>query len=446
MKKLLFRTIIIGFFATMTETGVAQTWAWAKSGIGSGDSYGTICTDAIGNVFITGVFDSPSINFGVYTLTNTSLISVYLVKYDANGNVLWAKSPVGSSSGNGDDGCSVSADPMGNVYVTGYFSSPTIVFGSYTLTNYGTESIFLAKYDANGNVLWAKNSISSFADYGLSVSTDANGNAYIAGTFHSSTISFGSYTLTNAGSQNVFLVKYDVNGNVLWANSSVGFIGNGSSVSTDAIGNTYLTGNFQGSPITFGSYTLTNTGGLDVFLTKYDTNGNVLWAKNSVAASGNSFGNSVSSDAEGNAYITGCYSSPTINFGSYTLTNSGTQNSFLTKYDTYGNVLWAKNVNGSNIQSQSVSNNSNCVYICGGFSGVVSIDTYTLTDTTSSQEPMFIARFDLNGNATYATWLTSGGDDWSGILVDKSCNVYLTGDFLANPYFYCWNKYISFFR
>ncbi|MFA4852230.1 MAG: SBBP repeat-containing protein [Bacteroidales bacterium] len=257
------------FFAKFDVNGNVL---WAKSAGGNADDVGnSITTDASGNVYITGEFDPPSITFGNYTLNNTGVWDIFLVKYNASGNVLWAKSAIGT---NNDYANSVTVDALGNAYVAGQFDSPTMTVGSITLTNANTNGsfdLFLAKYDTGGNVLWAKSAGGTDYDVAYSVAVDVSGNAYVVGCFNSSTLTFGSTTLTNAGYENIFLVKYDAGGNVLWAKSAGGTGSDGAnSVAVDASGNTYLTGYFLSSTITFGSTTLTNAyvGLFDIFLAK----------------------------------------------------------------------------------------------------------------------------------------------------------------------------------
>jgi hypothetical protein len=97
-------------------------WLWAKSAGGASYDYGqSIATDVNGNVYVTGYFYSPSLTFGTTTLTNMGLYDIFVVKYDANGNVLWAKSTGGTHL---DEGYGISTDANGNVFVTGYFNSP----------------------------------------------------------------------------------------------------------------------------------------------------------------------------------------------------------------------------------------------------------------------------------------------------------------------------------
>jgi len=312
---------------------------WAKSVSVGGTSYefdSSVSADTSGNVYLTGKFSNSTITFDSITLTNAGFNDIFIAKYDAAGNVLWVK----SAGGNYEDwASSVSSDASGNAYVTGFFGSSTITFGSTTLTNAGGSDIFIAKYDSNGNVLWAKSAIGSGSNGGNSVATDFSGNIYITGYFSSPIITFGSITLSSImyNNNDIFITKYDANGNVLWA-KSVGSNGYeyGNCVSIDNSGNVYITGKFAYSTITFGSTTLSSEGSsYDIFIAKYDANGNVLWAKSVGGINTNDIGNSVATDASGNVYMTGYYSCPTINFGSNSLTNAGITGSsdmFIAKY------------------------------------------------------------------------------------------------------------------
>ena len=124
-------------------------------------------------------------------------------------------------------------DLNGNLYITGYFDSPLLIFGSTTLTNasQGQGDIFVVKYNASGNVLWAKSAGGWYIDVGNGIAVDANGSSYITGMFNSPSITFGNTVLTDSsgyfcgggqGCSDIFLVKYDSTGNVLWAQRAGG--------------------------------------------------------------------------------------------------------------------------------------------------------------------------------------------------------------------------------
>ena len=327
------KTITTLVFAIIVLITNAQTpnWQWAKNANGTLWDEGISCSaDTKGNIFVTGHFASSSITFGTTTLTNMGSFDMFMVKYDSTGNVLWAKSAGGTSS---DEGRSCSADAAGNIYVTGYFESSSITFGTTTLTNVGpvgTYDMFMVKYDSIGNVLWAKSAAGTSYNEGYGCSADANGNIFVTGYFRSSSITFGTTTLTNvgAGIDDIFIVKYDPTGNVLWAKSAGGTSSDyGYGCSADANGDIFVTGSFYSPSITFGTDTLTNAspfGTNDMFIVKYDSIGNVLWAKSAGGSSYSDVGRSCSADTSGNIFVMGSFESPSsITFGTTTLTSVG---------------------------------------------------------------------------------------------------------------------------
>ncbi len=168
--------------------------------------------------------------------------------------VEWVRSGGGTEI---DRGFAITADPAGNTYVTGSFSG-TAPFGPFTLTSAGSDDIFVAKYDGGGNVLWAQSAGGTSVDQGLAIAVDDSGNSYVTGVY-SSSATFGSFTISSsAGTRDVFIVKYDGNGNALWARSAGGTtLDEGRGIAVDDAGNSYVTGTFS-PPATFGSFTLTS--------------------------------------------------------------------------------------------------------------------------------------------------------------------------------------------
>ena len=143
------------------------------------------------------------------TNTNNNTFDFFIVKYDTSGNVLWVKSAGGTGN---DVSNGVCTNASGNVFITGYFDSPTITFGTTTLTNINAANdIFIVKYDASGNVLWAKSAGGAGSDVSSGVSIDASGNVIITGGFGSPSISFGTALLTNTkttvNSMDIFIAK-----------------------------------------------------------------------------------------------------------------------------------------------------------------------------------------------------------------------------------------------
>lgn len=426
--------IIIFFFVLfVSNTAFAQVpnWQWAKSGGAANSENGnSVITDASGNVYVIGYFFSPSITFGSYTLTNAGNYDIFIVKYDPLGNVIWAK----SSGGIYDDvGYSVAADLNGNILVTGYYYSPSITLGSYTLTNAGGGDIFIVKYDPSGNVLWAKSEGGTFDDNGYGITTDALGNIFITGSFQSANLTSGNYTLTNAGNDDVFILKYDGLGNTLWAKSGGGS-GNdqGNSIATDANGNVYITGFFYSTSFILETFTLTTAGSGDIFVVKYDVSGNVLWAKRG-GGNFNESGNSIATDATGNVFVTGSFLSSTLTIGIYTCTNTGNYDIFIAKYDAVGNELWVKSGGGifDDAGYGIVTDGIGNAYLTGHFhSPSITLGTYTLSN--SGIGDIYVAQCDATGNIVWAKDAGGTADEQgSSISLDATGNIYVTGYFYS---------------
>jgi hypothetical protein len=372
---------------------------------------------------------SPDANLHVegdaYVSSNLEVGKTTISTPDQTPNVLWATSIGGTSF---DDGRGIATDSNGNVYVIGYSRSSSITIGSTTLTNSGSYDVFVAKYDASGTVQWATSIGGTSADLGIDIATDSLGNVYLVG-YYSGTATFGSTTLTGAGSYDVFVAKYDTSGTVQWATSIGGTdseYGNG--IATDSNGNVYVTGNYRSS-ITIGSTTLTNSGFDDVFVAKYDTSGTVQWAT-SIGGTSTDNGYGIATDSNGNVYVIGEYNSGSITIGSTTLTGAGSYDVFVAKYDTSGTVQWATSIGGTNSEyGRGIATDSNGnVYVIGGYSGTLTIGSTTLTGAGSNDA--FVAKYDTSGTVQWATSI--GGtsyDNGYGIATDSGGNVYVTGNY-----------------
>ena len=432
MKKNPFLLFILAFF-TLSTYGQCSSWQWAKGANGDWADEGMgCCTDPFGNVAITGIIGSSSISFGTSTFPNAYTYGAYVVKYDSSGNILWAKSPVGPAYG-----YSVSSDAFGNTYATGSMGT-TLTFDSYTLTS-ATGGTYLAKYDNLGNVIWAKNSTAGYA-YAHSVSAGDSGYVYISGYFTSSSITFGSQTITSSGIQNTFLVKYDSAGNVIWAKSGGGNGTDVAlSVSADPSGDVTITGYFNSDTANFGGFILLNSnpGTKDVFVVKYDATGNVAWAKN-FGGVGADVGNSLSADTDGNIIVTGYFSCPSLIFGADTLLNASGYNMFVVKYNPQGNLIWARApAAGSISQALGVDTDTiGNIYVAAfSMSNPVQFGSLSIANFNTGYDPMFFIKFAPDGTPLCGNYLTSGGDDEIGIAVDNFGSIFITADYMEPTFF-----------
>lgn len=425
---------ILFFIAIQNSFGQIPIWNWAKSATGNGSVEGsTVTTDLLGNIYVSGYYSSDNMTIGSVTLQNLGLSfnDGFLAKYDPSGNLLWAQRFGGSSN---DRGTSIATDKTGNVYLTGYFYSPKIGFGKDTLINAGNVGdIFIVKYDSSGKILWAKREGATALEIPHAIHIDGNNNVIVAGRFSSNSITFGTTTLILAGSMDVFIAKYDASGNLLWAKGAGGGSNDEAySISSDPSGNIYLAGYFT-QPSNFGTIKLTSAGISDMFLAKYDPSGNVIWAKNA-GGKGDDRATGLQTDASGNSYIAGYFANDAISFGSIVLPNKAGDNSFLAKYDTDGNVLWANGMGGdSQLLDLAVFNDN--VYACGSFQAdTLSYGTTNLIIQGSSD--FFLLNCDTKGKPKWAIKQTSDGESGEiarSVATDPLGNVLVSGLFSSEP-------------
>ncbi len=425
-------------------------WAKSMGGTGNDQSIGMV-VDAAGNIYITGFLAHAGGDFNPGgtggALTSAGSSDAYIAKYDPQGNYLWGKSMGGSGA---DRSTGIAVDAAGNVYITGYISvsggdfNPGGTGGS--LTSAGNNDIFIAKYAPNGNYLWAKSMGGTGNEAANGIAVDAAGNIYIAGYLAVAGGDFnpggtgGVVTATGAGDE-VFLAKYDLNGNYLWAKSMGGAARDvATGVAVDASGNVYITGSTYGGNFNPGGTggTLTVAGGEDWFLAKYAPNGDYLWGKTMGGTSGVSeAANGVAVDATGNVYVTGYIAVGAADFNpggtGGALTAVGTNSVVVAKYAPNGNYLWAKSLGGTGIDRGTgvAADAAGNVYITGQLSatgGDFNPGGPGGALTSAGGNDVFIAKYALNGDYIWAKSMGGTGNDIPNrVVVDAAANVYITG-------------------
>lgn len=434
-------------------------WEWVKTPTGKRTSF---CfgntTDNNGNAYVTGVFFGESITFGEVTLTNSTggnSGEMFLVKYSPIGEVLWAKNCSGPIA---ERGISVSTDNAGNVYVAGLFAY-SISFNSgdslitlETPAQDGYADIFIVKYNADGNVIWVRSVVGTNNEEPVEIITDKNNNFYLAGLSYSPSISFGNISLsayepdgTISGTD--FIVKYDTDGHALWVRS---FGGGGDekicSIKTDKNGNVYMLGLFSASSIEFENAALSNDNNakVDMFILKYDTDGNFLWIR-SPESSDSKYGTGMTIDEKGNIYAAGVFYGPNLTFdpmasNPITVQNTESDNStgiylgdiFTVKYDTNGKLEWVNSVSGAgeDIPTNITIDKDANIYITGDFqSSKLDFKTAILNTTDPNYyRDRFIVRYNSSGQAQ---WVKALGIkkiyEQVNFSADRSGNLYLAG-------------------
>lgn len=383
-------------------------------------------------------------NFLIYicVLLNTHLLFSQSVHFE------WAKE-FASNRVYGSE-VSMAIDSKKNVYSTGLFTG-TADFdpspGVFNLTALNID-LFISKLDSNGNFIWAKRIAGNTETVPYSIAIDALDNLYFTGHFSGTTDfdpNIGIFNLT-ASSHDVFICKLNSSGNFVFAkkfSASFGFCCDyARSIVVDKYRNIYTCGRFN-STVDFdpnaGSYNLTANS--DIFISKLDSNGNFIWAKQ-MGGSGIDEAFSITLDRSGNILTAGSFQG-TADFdpslATYNLTSVSSQDIFVSKLNPNGNFMWAKRFGGGgnffdNANSIAVDTIGN-VFTTGLFFGTADFDpgpgVYNINSPGISD--VFISKLDSNGNFVWVKNMGNGGNVvGTSICTDLSGNVYTTGYYSNN--------------
>lgn len=400
-------------------------WARATKSTATAGGRG-VAVDFYGNAYVAGFFaGTATLNSNISSISASQ--DILLAKFDSAGNPLWARAAGGTGA---DAGQAVALDATGNVFITGLFRLQA-TFGATVLTNAGNSDVFLAKYDLNGNLLWARSAGGAGGDNGLALATDANGNVFLSG-FYNGDANFGANHITGQGT---FLAKYDSAGNAIWARgiSAALCCNAGRGLATDGAGNVYMAGVFAGT-VSFGTNNLTTAGGNDIFLAKYDSAGNALWVRRAGGA-GNDDAYGVAIASDGGVAVTG-YFYTAADFATSNLTAHGPNAElFVAKYTPQGIFQWVRQAGGAlDVAGYGIkADAAGHLWVTGEFSGTADFSGRSLTASgTASLPDAFIARYDNAGGLT-AVYQAGGtnSDFGAAIGMDGGGSAYITGDFRA---------------
>jgi len=310
-----------------------------------------VAVDHAGHVYVAGSFYGTA-TFGSARLTSAGGEDAFLAKYEPSGKLLWVRQAGGEGT---DDAMGLAVDPAGHAYLTGSFQG-LAAFGSARLTSPAAESFshprtaFLARYDGEGQVQWAKALGGSGSSSGWALAADQEDQVFLTGLFYGQAV-LGAATLTSRGSSDIFVGRFDASGKVLWARQAGGMESDdGYGIGTDGQGNVYVSGVFGGKAV-FGTTTLSSSSGSNGFLAKYSNSGKLLWALNP-GGKNDSHGNALAVDGAGNAYLTGYYKG-VADFGATSLVSSGDGELFVAKYNALGKAQWALRAKGTSSSTSS---------------------------------------------------------------------------------------------
>lgn len=313
-------------------------WVSGLGGNKTDRAYGAD-TDAGGNIYVTGHFESDDLEAGGKVLPNAGGYDVFTAKFSPAGEILWVRTAGGVGY---DYGHGLVVDGNGDVIITGAVQGDA-AFGNEKVEGKG-NSIFCAKYDSDGTLKWLRAS-SGVAGSGHGIDADGQGNLYIGGNV-SGKGGFGKVAIDTTG-QSALALKLTTNGEAVWASVIPGTSGAlYHEITCDASGRVWGAGMFKGS-VTLGGETFASGGAKDNdgLIVHLDPDGTVKWARH-LHGPGTDYCLGVATDEAGNAYVCGDFNADSELAGSKIVTR-GSGDIFLAAFDAEGSLEWIETAGGA---------------------------------------------------------------------------------------------------
>lgn len=398
------KTLVGGVLATSHSwsfTTEGQAWSGVpQRGTVATDSARAVAVDGSGNVYLAG-----STLGGLDGNLNLGGEDLFLGKYDATGVRQWTRQ-VGSAAS--DSANAVAVDGAGNIYLAG--STLGLLPGPGN-SSAGGEDLFLLKYDSAGVLLWSRQFGSVGSDVALGVAVDGGGNIYLAGSTLGTLPGVGN---SNAGGEDLFLLKYDGSGLLQWTRQ-FGSVGadRAFAVAVGSSGDIFLAGSTLGALP--GN---ANLGGSDNFLVAYTADGSRQWIRQfgSVAFDA---AQALATDGVGGIYLGGVTSGSLDGNA-----NAGGSDLLVAKYDRSGTRLWSRQLGsvGSDAVMGLGAEGQGGAYLTGSTSGGLD------GNLSSGGEDLVVVKYDGFGNKQWTRQLGSAGTEQGrAIAVDRGGNAFVAG-------------------
>lgn len=409
MRNLIILFLLVCFYSK------AQSWEWkTRFGNTSTDIGSSIAVDKSGFIYSVGYY-ADSIKFGNFKLDSTSS---YILKQRPDGGVVWAKSM------NGAFAEQITIDTLDNIYIAGQFWANALIGNQIIVSDSNNTSFFVAKLDTSGAAIWINGDIIINSGSILDLDVDDDFNLGITGYFNAFMV-VGQDTIYSC-SKDAFVAKYSYTGSLSWYKSirtcSKDF-GNG--IALDSQGNIYFTGYAGGNQDTvrLDSFYLPSSN--LYFISKISPLGDVLWF------SGDSLciGYDVAINKSDDIFVAGGFSG-TVIFGNDTI-NSQCLSSFINKMDTNGNIIWSKQSFCSDNQSASIPKKIECD-INNGFFTLINFIGDHIFDTiqvSSQSASSCLQHYDDFGNIVFLKRIISATQDLSDLAIGSDNSSHVIGTF-----------------
>lgn len=327
----------------------------------------------------------------------------------------------------------------GAVFLTGSFENQ-ITFGSQTLTAVGEADVFLCKLHPNGEVAWAKQAGSRLMDEVTDLALDADENGIVVGSYWLE-VNFDTVRLTaGTHSKSVFIAKYNTAGQIQWAKS---WNGSGLKAATkvvcDAANNIFVTGYFEKS-LQIADTQLVAKGNTDLFVAKFSPAGQLQWAVRQ-GQKGDTRGTALGLTQNGDVVVGGYFNDSTRIADTTLTANTLDQDAFIARFSKDGMPVWAKKAGGvfDSDVTALVVDAADQIYVTGYFVGTMRLNPTTVIQSSSGQSDFFLLKYRSDGTPVAARSL-------GGRQLEQALDLTLQNNLLLVSGFYQGNLMIDSFQ
>lgn len=350
-----------------------------------------------------------------------------LLGFGQAGSFEWAMD-CGNPPNTTDGKTTLAATFDGGMVMAGEFTD-TASFEDTAIVSAGGTDIFLARYDAYGDLLWVVRIGGGDYDFVQKVVAGNEGSIFLCGYFYGTT-QIGPDTYTSMGSQDLFVARFDQQGNQEWSAHAGGLMADYiSSIALGLEGEVLAAGYFYGE-MAIGDTLLLATAGSDVFIGRYDQDGSFVDAM-VLGGSSSDQVRSVSSDPFGNAFISGSFYDD-VTIGDTTLVTEDPVGVYFAKLEPDFSLAWARQLDGTSLSAEAYStfDHDGNIYLAGNFSGEITFSDKPFVAGEFNQD-IYVARYSGFGELIWARHGHSDGSDQvTGLGIDPSDNLYITGHYL----------------
>jgi hypothetical protein len=431
---------------------------WAKSAIGTQEEEPKIIKfDLKGNIYIVGEFNSKNLNVGGHIISKGNtvhdlVLNVFLIKYNADGTVIWAKSIKAQDHA---AIAGIDIDLENNIILSIYADNNYLDLDSVRVYSKKASNMVIAKYSERGKLIWAKSLGCDHVLDGIGgLVVDSDNNFYISGYYGATIYDDDGTVIVERKIIDVdegYIMKFNNNGKFLWIKTITGpKFEHIRSMTLDKNQNIILYGQFGGKSMSIDSLTIENSGDLqsfgnyyyDIFLIKLNKDGKAMWIK-SLNGKRNEWPNfKIMTDQENNIYATGAFESDTIYFSNskYELKNKTNPlnfaDLFYSKFDPDGNLIWAKVMHNGIIEIDhlmlEVEPNGN-FFIGSNYDNTVFKTGNLVLPENKGLNDVFILY--CNADGKILSHMTFGGKDLDWIkdaVKDQNDDLYILGMYLSD--------------